>query len=86
MTRTKPPFRADHVGSLLRSAEIQDARAKRGSGEIDADQLRQVEDREIAAISYGSRHRPDSTHIQADRDPYDLAPIVDANYALIRTA
>ena len=48
MTRTKPPFRADHVGSLLRSAAIQDARAKRESGEIDADQLREIEDREIA--------------------------------------
>ena len=50
MTRTKPPFRADHVGSLLRSAAIQGARAKRESGEIDADQLREVEDREIAAV------------------------------------
>jgi len=50
MTRTKPPFRADHVGSLLRSAAIQDARAKCESGEIDTDQLGEVEDREIAAV------------------------------------
>ena len=50
MTRTKPPFRADHVGSLLRSASIHDARAKHESGDIDADQLREVEDREIAAV------------------------------------
>ncbi len=50
MTRTIPPFRADHVGSLLRSAAIQDARAKHESGEIDAEQLREVEDREIAAV------------------------------------
>ena len=50
MTRTKPPFRADHVGSLLRSAAIKDARASYESGETDADQLREVEDREIAAI------------------------------------
>ncbi len=50
MTRTIPPFRADHVGSLLRSAAIQDARAKHESGEISAEQLREVEDREIAAV------------------------------------
>ena len=50
MTRTKPPFRADHVGSLLRSAAIKDARAKYESGDINADQLHEVEDREIAAI------------------------------------
>ena len=29
MKRTKPPFRADHVGSILRSAPIKEARAKR---------------------------------------------------------
>ncbi len=50
MMRTTPPFRADHVGSLLRSSAIQDARAKREAGGIDAGQLREVEDREIAAI------------------------------------
>ena len=36
MQRTKPPFRADHVGSLLRPAALQEARAKRAKGEIDA--------------------------------------------------
>ena len=50
MMRTKPPFRADHVGSLLRSAAIQDARKKQGSGEFSGDQLREIEDREIAAV------------------------------------
>ncbi len=50
MTRTKPPFRADHVGSLLRSSAIKDARAKREAGEIDAGQLREIEDREIETI------------------------------------
>ena len=29
MKRTKPPFRADHVGSLLRPAALKEARAKR---------------------------------------------------------
>ena len=34
--RTKPPFRADHVGSLLRPARLHTARAERDSGELDA--------------------------------------------------
>jgi methionine synthase II (cobalamin-independent) len=50
MQRTKPPFRADHVGSLLRSAALKDARARRERGEIDAAQLKAVEDREIESI------------------------------------
>ena len=33
--RTKPPFRAEHVGSLLRPPEIKDARAKLERGEIE---------------------------------------------------
>src|SRR5471032_626604 len=48
--RTKPPFRADHVGSLLRTAPLKDARAKRERADISADVLKQIEDREIAAI------------------------------------
>ena len=47
---TNPPFRADHVGSLLRSAPLKEARAKREKGEITADALKAVEDREIEAI------------------------------------
>jgi 5-methyltetrahydropteroyltriglutamate--homocysteine methyltransferase len=50
MTRTKPPFRADVVGSLLRTAPLKEARAKRDKGEIGAAQLAQVEDREIEKI------------------------------------
>jgi 5-methyltetrahydropteroyltriglutamate--homocysteine methyltransferase len=45
--RTKPPFRADHVGSLLRPAPLKEARAKRERGEIDAAALKAFEDREI---------------------------------------
>jgi 5-methyltetrahydropteroyltriglutamate--homocysteine methyltransferase len=44
-----PPFRADHVGSLLRPAELQEARARAKAGAIPAAQLRQVEDRAIRA-------------------------------------
>ena len=50
MQRTKAPFRADHVGSLLRPAPLKEARAKRDKGEITAEQLKQVEDREIEKI------------------------------------
>ncbi len=48
--RTKPPFRADHVGSLLRPAMLKEAREKHASGEIDAEALRSVEDREIERV------------------------------------
>ena len=48
--RTKPPFRADHVGSLLRTAPLKEARARRERGEITADELKAVEDREIEGI------------------------------------
>ena len=48
--RTKPPFRADHVGSILRTAPIKQARAQREKGEIIAAQLKEVEDREIEKI------------------------------------
>jgi len=48
--RTAPPFRADHVGSLLRTAPLRDARARRAKGEIDAAALKAVEDREIEKI------------------------------------
>jgi 5-methyltetrahydropteroyltriglutamate--homocysteine methyltransferase len=50
MKRNKPPFRADHVGSLLRPAPLKAARAKRESGEITAAELKAVEDREIETI------------------------------------
>jgi len=48
--RTKPPFRADHVGSLLRTAPIKEARAKHEKGQITDAQLKAVEDVEIEKI------------------------------------
>jgi len=48
--RTRPPFRADHVGSLLRPAALKEARAKRASGGVSAADLEQVEDREIEGV------------------------------------
>jgi 5-methyltetrahydropteroyltriglutamate--homocysteine methyltransferase len=50
MSRTKAPFRADTVGSILRTAPLKEARAKREKGEITAAQLKDVEDREIEKI------------------------------------
>ena len=50
MQRTKPPFRADMVGSLLRTAPVKQARAQREKGAITAAQLKEVEDREIEKI------------------------------------
>ncbi|HEX4239119.1 MAG TPA: 5-methyltetrahydropteroyltriglutamate--homocysteine S-methyltransferase, partial [Xanthobacteraceae bacterium] len=45
--RLSPPFRADHVGSLLRPAAIKTAREQRARNEITAAALRAIEDREI---------------------------------------
>src|ERR687890_916062 len=45
-----PPFRADHVGSLLRPASLLEARARFAAGEIDAAELRGVEDEAIRDV------------------------------------
>ena len=50
MKRTKAPFRADHVGSLLRPASLKQAREKRAKGEIGAADLKAVEDHEIERV------------------------------------
>ena len=50
MKRTRPPFHADQVGSLLRSAPLKEARAKRERGAITAGELAAVEDREIERL------------------------------------
>jgi 5-methyltetrahydropteroyltriglutamate--homocysteine methyltransferase len=47
MQRPSPPFRADHVGSLLRPAALKAARERHAKGEIGADELKAVENREI---------------------------------------
>jgi len=48
--RTQPPFRADHVGSLLRPPELLRAREEFDQGKIDAEQLRSVEDDAIRQV------------------------------------
>jgi 5-methyltetrahydropteroyltriglutamate--homocysteine methyltransferase len=47
---TRPPFHADHVGSLLRPQALRDARAAFRRGEIDRTTLRDVEDRCIEDV------------------------------------
>src|SRR5690606_37750789 len=48
--RTRPPFRADHVGSLLRPAALKEARQLHAEGALDAHGLREIEDREIERV------------------------------------
>jgi 5-methyltetrahydropteroyltriglutamate--homocysteine methyltransferase len=50
MQRTKPPFRADHVGSLLRSATLKTAREQRAKGEISEEAFKTIEDREVEGV------------------------------------
>src|SRR5690348_12454335 len=45
-----PPFRADHVGSLLRPAALKEARRRHAEGTLDAASLKAAEDREIERI------------------------------------
>ncbi|QYN24625.1 5-methyltetrahydropteroyltriglutamate--homocysteine S-methyltransferase [Amycolatopsis sp. DSM 110486] len=46
----RPPFRADHVGSLLRPPVLRDARRRHTSGEITSEQLKAVEDDAIRDV------------------------------------
>jgi 5-methyltetrahydropteroyltriglutamate--homocysteine methyltransferase len=48
--RTSPPFRADHVGSLLRPPRLLGAREEHAAGRIDDDELRAVEDDAIREV------------------------------------
>jgi 5-methyltetrahydropteroyltriglutamate--homocysteine methyltransferase len=50
MQRSRPPFRGDHVGSLLRPSALKEAREKRAKGEMSAADLATIEDREIERV------------------------------------
>ncbi|MEO6858793.1 MAG: 5-methyltetrahydropteroyltriglutamate--homocysteine S-methyltransferase [Solirubrobacteraceae bacterium] len=50
MARDQPPFRADHVGSLLRPSNLAQARARFKAGAIDQDDLREVENEAILDV------------------------------------
>ena len=62
--RTKPPFRADHVGSLLRPQRLLQARDGFANGTIDADELRGIEDEAIREIV----HKQEETGLQSATD------------------
>src|SRR3954470_12314717 len=48
--RSRPPYRADHVGSLLRPPQLLKAREDFKTGAIDADELRGIEDEAIRDV------------------------------------
>jgi 5-methyltetrahydropteroyltriglutamate--homocysteine methyltransferase len=50
MKRDQPPFRADHVGSLLRPPQLLQARESAKRNELSAQQLREIEDRSIREV------------------------------------
>ena len=50
MSRVNPPFRADHVGSLLRPPALIDARRRQQTGAISKTELRQIEDTHIREV------------------------------------
>jgi 5-methyltetrahydropteroyltriglutamate--homocysteine methyltransferase len=64
MQRTRPPFRADEVGSLLRPPRIKEARARLEKGEIGPEELRKAEDMEIEKVV----HRQASTGLKLATD------------------
>lgn len=47
---TGPPFRAEHVGSLLRSERLMNARERALRGELPEDELKAIEDDEIIEV------------------------------------
>jgi methionine synthase II (cobalamin-independent) len=46
----KPPFRADHVGSLLRPQELHEARAKNRAGKLSDAELKKIQDKDIREV------------------------------------
>jgi 5-methyltetrahydropteroyltriglutamate--homocysteine methyltransferase len=46
----KPPFRADHVGSLLRPQDLHAARAKNRKGELSDEELKNIQDKDIREV------------------------------------
>jgi len=48
--RTRPPFRADHVGSFLRPERLKEARARHEAGALGAAELNAIEDEEIRKL------------------------------------
>ena len=45
-----PPFRAEHIGSLLRPSELIEARIQFEAGDLDEEELREIEDFSIRDV------------------------------------
>jgi 5-methyltetrahydropteroyltriglutamate--homocysteine methyltransferase len=56
MQRVKPPFRADHVGSLLRPQRVKDARASFANGKITTLELQRIVNMEIDKVVRSQQH------------------------------
>jgi 5-methyltetrahydropteroyltriglutamate--homocysteine methyltransferase len=50
MQRMTPPYRADHVGSLLRTPHLKEARTRHAAGRLSDAGLKEIEDAEIKTI------------------------------------
>jgi methionine synthase II (cobalamin-independent) len=74
--RSRPPFRADHVGSLLRPPALKAARRDHAAGLLDSAGLAAVEDREIERVIRRQeeiRRRIDAAARFVDLDPLCLS-------------
>ena len=72
MAKLNPPFRADHVGSLLRPSELLDARVRYQNGDIAAPELRAIEDEAIAVLvqlEYKKSEAKQMVRSALERDP-----------------
>jgi 5-methyltetrahydropteroyltriglutamate--homocysteine methyltransferase len=65
MQRELPPFRADHVGSLLRPEPLKEARARHAAGQMSAGELKAVEDAQIAHFEF-LKATPNARRSRAD--------------------
>src|SRR5207342_2834099 len=81
MQRTKAPFRADEVGSLLRPPRIKEARAKLEKGEITAEDLRKAEDLEIEKVV----HKQASVGLKLATDGEFFHPDTGIQFAGVET-
>ena len=50
MQRTSPPFRAEHIGSIKRPAELMQARTEYACGSATIEELRKAEDAAISKV------------------------------------
>ena len=64
--RTTPPFRADHVGSLLRTAPLKEARAKHAAKQIE---------KTLRSAVANAEHASRENNTDLDVDSLDLAEL-----------